>query len=234
MKPMKTVLFSLCLLVCGLSFLPLNLSAQKSKVQSAANAWKGLDYDVAKKYIDEAAASEITANDYKMWYYRAEIYWAIHDSGIHELDSLAVEKGAQATINCMKTDVKKWYVEETKELLLRTALGLYNKSAESYSRGQYKKSVDQYELLLKMMPYDKDKEMKRLNIAPPVIIQNLYYSWLQLGEYEKAKGYLLQLMDMNFQDPNIYISMAFILLRSKTKEDTAKALGFIEDRQGKI
>ena len=98
------------LLISTISFVGL---AQKANVVNASIALRQEKLDEAKKYIDEAYATESTANDPKMWNYRAPIYLEIALKKA-ELDKDAILKATEAHLKCLQTDhkgriiVRKW------------------------------------------------------------------------------------------------------------------------------
>ena len=87
--------------------------AQKHNIVSAATALRNENYTEAKQYIDEAYETESTANEPKMWNYRAPIYLQI---ALKEpaLDKDAAFKATEAHIKCLQKDkkgrvvVRKW------------------------------------------------------------------------------------------------------------------------------
>ena len=91
--------------------------AQKHNVVNASIALRQEKLDEAKKYIDEAYTTESTANDPKMWNYRAPIYLEIAQKK-SELDKDAVLKATEAYLRCLQTDhkgrvvVRKWTAKE--------------------------------------------------------------------------------------------------------------------------
>jgi tetratricopeptide (TPR) repeat protein len=232
---MKIRQFVFLLLTAG----ALQVSAQSNNVQSAATYYgyseKSEDKEQkldeitkAKEYIDKAATHEQTSNNPKMWYYRGKIYLAIsraRDPRIKSLDPDAAEKSTLSFLNCLKTDTKENYKDECKDLVWVAAVGVFNSAVEAYSSNQLDKALRLYNLIFEVIPHDKDKNLSRNNITPEIIYRNIYFTAYKAKNNKMAKEYLQKLIDMNYNDPSIYIYMSRIHLEEK---DTAKALSILE------
>ncbi len=214
-------------LIAILVFIIPNIFAQKNNVQSANNCLKYNDLESAKKYIDLAYENPITSNDLKMWYFRGRTYWAIYsDKSKRNIDTLAIEKGTKSFINCIKVEEKKFYYgDSARYYLINCALGCFDQGVHYYRKNNYKKAIELYSLILDVIPFDKDKDLIRNNVSEKIIYLYSFYASKALKDYEKAKVYLQKLIDLNYNDPKIYIEMSKILLEEK---DTAEALGYIE------
>lgn len=202
--------------------------SQSSNVQSAANYLKFNDLKKAKEAIDAAAKDPSTSGDYKMWYYMGKVYWAIYTDSIaanRDIDKDAAEKAAIGYLNYHKTVPKKWFEEEATEMMMRTGVGVYNEGTKLINSKEYDKALSKYNLIFELIPYDKNKILPRNNVTPEVIYYNIYLIKYFNNDLIGAKEYLLKLIDANFNDPLIYISMARI---SMVEKDTAKGLNFIE------
>jgi len=206
------------------------LHGQDNNIQSAINYLKYKDIDIAKKYIDKAALFEATANSPKMWLYRGKIYKAMAEDTVWQhLDTNALEKATASFINCIETDTKKRYKDRAANFLFNCAPGLYNIAVVAYSNDQHEKAIRIYRLILDIIPYDKNKNLVRNNISAEILYYNSYLAANKGKDNVKAKSYLQKLMDLNYNDPNIYIYMSQMLLEEK---DTATALSFIEKGRG--
>jgi tetratricopeptide (TPR) repeat protein len=211
-------------------------SAQNFNVQSAADAFKDLkftknrfkDFSDAKKYIDLAAENEQTANDPKMWYYRGVIYLEMDrdtNETVRSLDENAIEKSAVSFMNCLKADTKKNYEEECNADLWVAGLRLFNKAVAALNKGDFDKASRYFNLTQAIIPLDKDNNLKRNTITPDVINYNLARAAMKAKDNARAKEYLQKLIDVKYNDPNIYMYIDRIYLGEM---DTAKALSYIE------
>lgn len=215
---LKIVFFLLIIWVSGYS--------QSANVQSAANSFKKNELAEAKKFIDEAASTESTSNDPKMWYYRGRIYLGIStDPATRSLDADASEKSTISFMNCLKTDKKELYKDECMNSVWVAGIGAYNNAVEAYTIKDNARAERLYNLLFEVFPYDKDNNLKRNNITADILNRNLYALARQAKDNAKAKMYLQKLIDARFNDPMIYIYMGRIYLEEK---DTASALKYVE------
>ena len=151
------------LLISTISFVGL---AQKANVVNASIALRQEKLDEAKKYIDEAYATESTANDPKMWNYRAPIYLEIAMKKA-ELDKDAVLKATEAHLKCLQTDhkgriiVRKWTAkEDILSGLVQCAYKLFNQAIEEYNAGQYKRAIMLNEAIYDIIPHDEEDQLK--------------------------------------------------------------------------
>ena len=211
-------------LLSGLGF------AQKNNVQSAANSFKYKEYAEAKKYIDLAAKHVKTANDPKMWYYRGRIYLAIYNADNSKLDPEAIEKSVVSLTTCIDVDERKMYKDSSSVYLMNAAIGCFIAGINSYKEKNYERANMLYSLVLKCLDYDKNKDLARNNVSEKTIYLNLYYAAFGANDQAKSKEYLQKLIDMNYNDPNIYIYMSALQLEEKDTASALSTLGKGRDR----
>jgi len=184
----------------------------------------------AKEYIDEAFSTESTANDPKMWNYRAPIYLQIALKK-PELDNLAILKATDAHIKCLqkgkkdKIIVKKWTSkEDVLAGLVQCGYKLFNLAIDHYNKGDYKTSLDFYDKIFEIVPFDDEDQLKRGNITKETILYNSFFSSNKLKDDTKSKELLQNLIDINFNEPAIYIHMSEIFKREKNIEKAIEYL----------
>jgi tetratricopeptide (TPR) repeat protein len=184
----------------------------------------------AKEYIDEAFSSESTSNDPKMWNYRAPIYLQIALKK-PELDNLAILKATDAHIKCLqkgkkdKIIVKKWTSkEDVLAGLVQCGYKLFNLAIDHYNKGDYKTSLDFYDKIFEIVPFDDEDQLKRGNITKETILYNSFFSSNKLKDDTKSKELLQNLIDINFNEPAIYIHMSEIFKREKNIEKAIEYL----------
>ena len=204
--------------------------AQKHNVVNASIALRNEEYSDAKKYIDEAYETESTSNDPKMWNYRAPIYLQIALKK-PELDVDAAFKATEAHLKCLKTDkkgrvvVRKWTSEEDVLAgLVQCGYKLFNVAVDKYSKEDYKGSLKYYNAIFDIIPLDKEAQLKRGNITKETILYNSFFSANKMKDNTKSKELLQQLIDINFNEPAIYMHMSNIFLE---EEKTDKALEYL-------
>jgi len=216
---MKTWMVFLFIAFTSLSY------AQKNNVQSAANALKYDEYAEAKTYIEKAAAHPKTINDPKMWYYRGRTYLAIFEKKLTDVDDNAIVKATQSLIKCLEIDERKLFSDSAHVYLMRSAISCFYEGVDQFKKENNQKATDLYELVIKTIPYDKNKDLARNNVSEKNIYLYLYYAANGAKNKAKEKEYLVKLIDMNYNDANIYLYMSRILQEEK---DTAQALEYIE------
>jgi tetratricopeptide (TPR) repeat protein len=204
--------------------------AQSHNVVNASIALRNEEYADAKKYIDEAYETESTSNDAKMWNYRAKIYIKIALKQ-PELDKDAVFKATEAHLKCLQTDkkgrviVRKWTAkEDVLSGMVQCGYKLFNKAIEEYNAGNYKSSLKHYSAIFDIIPLDEEDQLKRGNITKETILYNSFFSSNKMKDNAKSKELLQELMNINFNEPSIYIHMSSILIE---EENTDKALEFL-------
>ena len=217
--------------------------AQSQHITSAAITFKQYDSEKdksvkavkikeAKGFIDKAYNNESTSNEPKMWMYRAKIYKMIalnHDS----LDSDAIFKATESHLKCMQPHpkkknkiliYKKWPKEEVLEGLVQCGYQLFNRATEEYNTGNYKSSLKHYTTIFEIMPFDEEDQLKRGNITKETILYRSFLSTNKMKDNAQSKKILQELIDINFNEPVIYIHMSNIFLEEK---NTDKALEYL-------
>jgi len=204
--------------------------AQSHNVVNASIALRNEEYVDAKKYIDEAYETESTSNDAKMWNYRSQIYLEIALKQ-PDLDADAVFKATEAHLKCLQTDkkdrvvVRRWTTKE--DVLAGTiqcGYKLFNNAIEEYNAGNYKSSLKHYDAIFEIIPLDTEDQLKRGNITTETILYNSFFSSNKMKNNSKSKELLQKLIDINFNDPAIFVHMSSILIE---EGETDKALEYL-------
>jgi tetratricopeptide (TPR) repeat protein len=218
--------------------------AQSHNVVNASIALRNEEFADAKKYIDEAYKTESTANDAKMWNYRSQIYLKIALKEA-KLDADAVFKATEAHLKCLQTDkkgriiVRKWTAKE--DVLAGTiqcGYKLFNNAIEEYNAGNYKSSLKHYDAIFKIIPIDTEDQLKRGNITRETILYNSFFASNKMKDNSKSKEFLQKLIDINFNEPAIYVQMSIILIEEEKMEKALEYLALgresFEEDQGLI
>ncbi len=222
------------LLFC--TFITICSVAQKHNVTSAAITFKQFKGDntekleEAKNFIDQAYNTESTSNDPKMWNYRAPIYLEIAQKH-SELDKDAVLKATEAYLKCLQADhkgriiVRKWTSkEDVLSGLVQCSYKLFNQAIEEYNAGQYKRAIKLYNAIFDVIPHDEEDQLKRGNITKETILYNSFFASNKMKDNKKSKELLQQLIDINFNEPAIYIHMSNIYI---AEDNTDKAIEYL-------
>lgn len=192
--------------------------AQKHNIVNASIALRNENFVDAKKYIDEAYNNESTSNEAKMWNYRSKIYLEIAKQH-KQLDSEAIFKATVAYLKCMQKDkkgrviVRKWTAEEdVLSGLVNCGYLLFNAAIDSYNNEDYKTSLKFYSAIFDLIPYDSEDQLKRGNITKETILFNSFFSSNKMKDNAKSKELLQELININFNEPAIYIHMSNIYI----------------------
>jgi hypothetical protein len=216
------------------------LLSQPSEVVSAFNYHNSGKLDKAKIAIDKATVNAKTMSEAKTWFYRGNIYIDIYrsqDSIYKNLDPDALNKAYEAYNKAMELDVKKAYTIDILQRMPLVAEAYFNDGAGKYNQGMnsmtltdtlqalnyFRLSVNSFENAYKIY-----EEAGRIDTA------TIYYVSIaaELGQdYDKAKKSLQTLIDMNFPEPAIYVSMGNIYY--KIDKDIAKALTYFAEGRKK-
>jgi len=232
MKIKTLILSSMCLLGLG-------VMAQKSNVESAAIYLRNGEIEDAKKTIDLAIVHPETKADPKAWFYYVSILDTIYRNPAYEnlMDANLADNFYNGCIKCIETDVKKRYEYYCKDqAIISSAFMLFNKAISAYKNNDFKSANKYYGDVLSIIPYDKNDDLKKNELSEKNIYLNMAYSALQSKDskdsaiYPSTKIYLNKLMDLNYDDPKIYIRMAIMYLEEL---DTTSALQYIDKGRGK-
>jgi tetratricopeptide (TPR) repeat protein len=227
MKIKTLILSSMCLLGLG-------VMAQKSNVESAAIYLRNGEIEDAKKTIDLAIVHPETKADPKAWFYYVSILDTIYRNPAYEnlMDANLADNFYNGCIKCIETDVKKRYEYYCKDqAILNSAFMCFNKGISAYEQKDYKSAIRFYEIVLSIIPYDKNEDLKKNKLSEKNLYLYMALSAMQSSDNVKSKIYLKKLMDLNYDDPVIYMQMANIYLEEK---DTTSAIQFIEQGRAKF
>ncbi len=225
----KIILIILCTVFTSV------LMAQKHNIVNASIALKNENYSDAKKYIDEAYSNESTSNSAKMWNYRAPIYLqiAIKDS---ELDNDAILKATEAHIKCLQEDkkgrviVRKWTnKEDIISGVVNCAYKLFNLAIEEFNAANYERAIQLYTAIFDIIPFDEENQLKRGNISKETILFNSFFASKKMNDNVKSKDLLQQLIDMNFNEPSIFIHMSNIFIEEGNTDQAINYLNLGRD-----
>ena len=215
----KSLLILLCLIT-------VSSWAQKSQIESAALYFNNLEIEDAKKSIDAAFEHPDTKDNVKMLYYRAAIYDTIFTSEkFKSLDIDAAEKWALAARRCIELDKKELYKEVMEYNIVNAAFACNTAAYEANKRGDYTKTQSYYQLVIDLLPYDKNGDMKTNNLTEKSIVFNQFYFSNKEKNKVDQKKYLKRLVELDYQDHLIYAYLTNIYLE---EGDTATAITYLD------
>ena len=210
-------------------FTSYNTYAQKSNVQNAYRALEKKKIEEAVEYIELAAANSKTANDVKMHNYRGKIYYEIYSNDDYKtLDPIAILKCANSWISLYNhPKVKKWYdKDELNANITKAGVGLFNSGINFYNTKDYKLSKEMFNKIFDLFPLDEKNNLERSNVTRESIWLNLFFISSAQQKNEISKEYLKKLIDVNYQDPQIYAYMGNIFLEEKDDENALKYIKY--------
>lgn len=212
------------LILIALVAFAFHATAQKNNVQSAANSLKYDEFEEGKKYIDLATVHPKTINDPKMWYYRGKVYLAIHDKK-KTIDPDAIKKSTESLLKCLEIDERKMFADSARVYLMRASISCFYEGLDKYKTEDYTGSGELYDLVLKTLVYDENKDLARNNVSEKNVFLYMYYAANGAKDKAKEKEYLEKLIKLNYNDPRIYIYMSRLYQEEK---DTVTALQYVE------
>ena len=225
----KNILIILCTVFTSV------LMAQKHNIVNASIALKNENFSDAKKYIDEAYSNESTSNSAKIWNYRAPIYLQIAIKEA-ELDKDAILKATEAHIKCLQEDkkgrviVRKWTnKEDIISGIVQCAYKLFNLAIEEFNAANYERAIKLYTAIFDIIPFDEENQLKRGNISKETILFNSFFASKKMNDNVKSKDLLQQLIDMNFNEPAIYIHMSNIFIEEGNTDQAINYLNLGRD-----
>ncbi len=194
--------------------------AQRSKVVTAYNYQRNGKLEKAKEAIDEAIMHEKTMADPKAWFYRGTIYQDIAagvDSNLFKKVPNALDIAHESYQKSVEYDEKEKYVEQIKLNMAGLAQGYYNKGVIAYNNSDFPEASEQFK-----NTFDVYKEIGRIDT---ISMFNAAVSAGLAGENEKALDYYNKVLELDYNNPEIYISMSEL---NKAMGDTTAALDVLK------
>jgi tetratricopeptide (TPR) repeat protein len=165
-----------------------------------------------------------------MWNYRSKIYLQIALKK-SDLDVDAIFKATEAHLNFLQTEkkgsfvVRKWTAkEDILSGMIQCGYKLFNNAIEEYNAGNYKSSLKLYNAIFPIIPLDTEDQLKRGNITRETILYNSFFSSNRMKDNKLSKDLLQKLIDINFNEPAIFVSMSNIFIE---EGETDKALEYL-------
>ena len=223
MKVSKIIIFSLVFL--------LNISAyaQKSNVNTASKALKNGNIEEAIKYIELAAANSKTVNEPRMLNNRGKIYYEIYSNADYKaMDPMAIIKCAESWIALYQNPkAKKWFDDnELSRNIAKAGVGLFNSGINMYNSKDYSSSKKMFNKIFDLFPLDEKNELERSNVTKESVWLNLFYVSSAEENNNMSKEFLQKLIDVNYQDPQIYSYMANILLEENDSDGALRIIKY--------
>jgi tetratricopeptide (TPR) repeat protein len=193
------------------------VSAQKMALQTAINWLNYDDLDKAKESIDQASQHESTATMPKTWYYRGQIYHAIHESTKEQFKTLkpgSLDQAFQAYEKTLELDQKGEYKDDIYKRLRIVASQMINRGVDNYRDKDYKAAMGNFEQAIKI-------NEKFFATMDTLATYNAALSAEKSQDYAKAKQYYNKLVGIGYGGAKTYSMLTSVHIAEK---DTAAAL----------
>lgn len=214
------------LFIALLVFSSVNVFAQKNNVQNAFRALEKEKIEEAVNYIELAATNSSTANDVKMHNYRGKIYFEVYSNDeFKALDDMAILKCAESwEIVYNHPKAKKWFdKDEMTNNITKAGVGLFNKGVEMYNKKNFDASKKIFNKIFDLLPLSEEN-LQRSNVTKESIWLNLFYVSYAEKNNSESKEYLQKLIDVNYQDPQIYSYYSNILVEEGKQDEALEIL----------
>ena len=214
------------LFIALLVFSSVNVFAQKNNVQNAFRALEKEKIEEAVNYIELAATNSSTANDVKMHNYRGKIYFEVYSNDeFKALDDMAILKCAESwEIVYNHPKAKKWFdKDELTNNITKAGVGLFNKGVETYNKKNFDASKKIFNKIFDLLPLSEEN-LQRSNVTKESIWLNLFYVSYAEKNNSESKEYLQKLIDVNYQDPQIYSYYSNILVEEGKQDEALEIL----------
>ena len=214
------------LFIALLVFSSVNVFAQKNNVQNAFRALEKEKIEEAVNYIELAATNSSTANDVKMHNYRGKIYFEVYSNDeFKALDDMAILKCAESwEIVYNHPKAKKWFdKDELTNNITKAGVGLFNKGVEMYNKKNFDASKKIFNKIFDLLPLSEEN-LQRSNVTKESIWLNLFYVSYAENNNSESKEYLQKLINVNYQDPQIYSYYSNILIEEGKQDEALEIL----------
>lgn len=197
--------------------------SQNTKVVSAYNYLRNGQLEKAKLNIDEACVNDQTKGVAKTWFYKGNIYLNIYlskETKYKSLDTNALQVAYESYQKAIELDkeIVNEYLSPPSPLIGIYVVGeqYYNQGVELYNKKSYASALERFEMTKKINGIFGAKDS--------VATFNAALCAINLKDDKKAKGFLEDLVKLNYKQPLIYTQLSSIY---KNEGDTTKAVSII-------
>ena len=162
--------------------------------------------------------------------------WKMNNLNFQKIDNDAIFKAKQSHIRCLDRDkkgrvvVRKWTKEEDVVAgLIQCGYKLFNMAIDEYNNENNSKALKLYDEIFEIFDYDSEDQLKRGNITKETVFHNSFFAARRMEDNERSKTLLQNLIDLNFNDPSIYVHMSDILQEEGNDDDALKYLSLGRD-----
>lgn len=198
------------------------VSAQKSKVTSAANYLNSGKLDKAKEAIDLGITHEKCAQWPKAYLVKGKVYQGIFTSPIEAFRSLsdnALNIAFDAYNKTIEVDTKGKFKKQVKPQFVNLILDYTNDAVAKFNDSDYKGALNSFERVLEIQQIDF-METK----ADTIIIFNAALAAQKSEQYEKAINYYKQSIELSYDEAKCF---AGIFSSYKSLKNDKKAVEYL-------
>lgn len=228
MKRLSILFFTL--LIAGAGF------AQQGDYLNAYNLYNdylqsGGDDDEALEealeYINKAVGDDASADKPKWWFYHGQINQALF------IDTSTTMKYPNALMEASNSFMKALSIEDTRfrqekeceQALDANARLLYNISTQVYNQQAYEQAYNYAKKFDEVYTFMEEKGIKnQLDKFRPDAVFVMAYSAAQQEDYEEAKKLLNELIEMNYDNANVYKVLSNLQLQDGDSEKALETL----------
>lgn len=210
----------LAIIILGL-LITSQVYSQPNQRTAAFNHLRYGRLDKAKEAIDKAAEHPRTMDDERTWFYRGNVYLAIHlteEEQYMNLDDEALNKAYEAYSRAIQLDEKQQYTDEVNERILVVAEQFFNEGVIFYNLNEFGNAADAFQ--------KSGTISGSMGIVDSVAFFYTGQSAFFAEQFDVAKQYFTQLHQLNYDEPAIYRFLTEIF---KMDEDMDAALAVIKD-----
>ena len=193
--------------------------AQRSEVRRAERMLNRGQLETAKEHIDNAVQDESTSGDAATWLLKAQVYMQIalaEEPEVRELEPNAVQVADDAATKANTLNPTNMEIIQLQQLLMVLSELTYNEGVESFNQDNFLEASKKFR-----RSYELNEQFGNIDTTT-------YYNAglaAELGQdYDKARKIYSELLEMQYDQPFLYTSMATIYM---AEGDTTKALDYV-------
>lgn len=213
-------------LLLGLSMMLSIGFAQNFERTSAYNYNRDGKLDKAKESIDKAVKHEKTMNDAKTWLYRGMIYYNIAQNPLpayQNLDSNAAIKAYESFKKAKELDEKGKLSKDIESNMSNLVNVFYTEGGTKFQNGNYGDAIQDFKYAFDIAQSNgKFDTIAAFNIGMAGVMSD---------RPEIAAEYLQKCIDVNFEDPRVYM---FYNRSAKQLGDTVRAMEILSTGREKF
>ncbi len=199
--------------------------AQTRDVRRASRQLNRGNLIEAKEYMDAAMQDDAALTDAETWLVKAQLYMEIHtseDPAANQLAETPLDEAHQALLKAQELDADNDHIIEIQQSLLVLSELMFNAGVDYYSAERFKLASDNF-----LKSYDLAESFGSIDTT------TLYNAALALElnrDFEEAKEHYVTLVEMEYDQPYIYSSLANIAMQMNDTTGSVKYITMGRER----